>query len=104
MRADIDYESAYETWKGFSMSNPYYSMQNVYNQAQGATSPLAEYSEVTVNVFLMKGNHHWIKCVNEDEVTFEDVGDWETDGANGSAGGKGGNEFIKEGDKEPSQE
>ena len=29
-------------------------------------------------MYLFKGTHHLIRCINEDEVTFEDVGDWET--------------------------
>ena len=39
---------------------------------------ITAYNEILINVYLFKGTHHYIKCINEDEVTFADVGDWET--------------------------
>lgn len=29
-----------------------------------------------VTTYLMKGTHHFVKCVNEDEVDFENIGAW----------------------------
>ena len=30
-----------------------------------------------VTAYLMKGTHHFVKCINEDEVTFENLGAWQ---------------------------
>ena len=56
------------------MDDPFYQIQNVFRIFNdGGTDNVESYAinssaEIIVNIYLMKGNHHFIYCINEDEV------------------------------------
>ena len=49
----------------------------VFKNMQGSDAPIKEYADVLITIYFFKGTHHFIRCVDEDLVDFENVGDWE---------------------------
>ena len=55
---------------GFTPAYPLYSFAQIFNalNSPGEHNPVRPYNEALVKVYLLKGTHHFITCINPDDI------------------------------------
>ena len=68
MSGDIDVPAGVNI--GFTPVYPLYSFAKVFNalNSEGENNPARPYNEALIKVYLFKGTHHFITCINPDDI------------------------------------